>query len=247
MRSRFKLLFAAALLLPIATGCVVTQTRSGYQLGFIDPGTTLQQFPSANGHVRIRRSLEGEYSLRFSDKLTVYRMGRYNSVRLVQTQHVPGKTAALLEFHGTNNCRSYELLTITSGHVDSHRINLGCQTELEAGADGDRMVIREVSDDLRRYWVWSSTGVVGARETWDDRPEIAHPSNPHHRQRLREQETAARQARRSAQAPPATRTASRPGASRQAVPRSTPIKVPTGSIEAEVITPTRIILVGDGS
>jgi len=245
MRSSFRLLLAAALVLPVATGCVVTQTRSGYQLGFIDPGTTLQQFSSANGHVRLRRSIEGEYSLRFSDKLTVYKMGRHNSVRLIQTHHVPGKTAALLEVYGTNNCRSYELLTITSGNVDRHRINPGCAIELEAGSDGDRLVVREVSDELRRYWVWSPTGVVRGRETWNDRPEIAHPSNPYYRQRLREQEAAARQARRQAQASRTTRSAAQ-SARAPAVSRSVPIKVPSGSIEAEVITPTRVILVGDG-
>ena len=249
---------AGAFALLALTGCVVHQTRSGqFEFGFIEPGATISQFQSANGLVRFRRHFDGAYSLRFSDKLTVYNLPRANSWRVVEVLNVPGKTAVLLESQ-RRNCRDYEMLTITNGHVEKHGLG-GCTTQMrDVSIRGDQLIVSEpdLGNNLRTYWVWSPRGVKRDKETFKERPHIQHPLNPYYRDWQRQQAAQQRQEelrRRQAQQPRAVATPSRPastrpsaGAARQATPAPAPIIIPTGSVTAEEITSTRVILTRDG-
>lgn len=231
-------LLIAATLVPALTGCVVSQTRGGqYQFGFIDPGTTVAHFHSSNGAVRLRRHLDGTWGLRFSDKLTVYKMGAFDGIRLMETNTVGGQTAALFE-RRRNGCVDYELLTITDGNVDKYPIRPGCNSKVEAGLAGDRMVIREDVIGPARFWIWSPLGVERGRErpaattrpggyrpigaTPPPRPSTARVSHPPSAAPVR-----------APQRPPEAPV--------------TPITVPAGAIETEVIQPTRVVLVRDGA
>ncbi|MGH8463072.1 MAG: hypothetical protein ACRER5_02930 [Pseudomonas sp.] len=243
MKSTTTMLLAAALL-PALTGCVVSQTRSGeYQFGFIDPGTTVAQFDSANGAVRLRRHLDGTYGLRFSDKLTVYKMGAYDNIRLMQTHTVGGQTAALFE-RRRRDCVDYELLTITNGNVDKYSIRPGCDSGVEVGVAGERMIIREDTDGLARFWIWGTGGVERGRErpTARTRSNNYGPLNP-----------APRAPAPRAPAPRASARVTSPTTGMPA-PRRAPARastraiiMPTGSVETDVIQPTRVVLVRDGA
>lgn len=219
-------LAASALL----TGCVVTQNRSGeYSFGFIEPGATVAQFQSANGATRLRRHhLDGNWSLRFSDKLTVYNMGAFDNVRVVSTHTTGNRTAVLLE-RTRRGCTDHELLTIANNRVDRNAIRTGCNTPLQAAVIDDRMVIRETSGQRPQFWIWGTDGVRRGREPAPQR-------------------AAARPAPAPAPAPVA---APRPGPSSSPAPRpqvaqrpqpAPAVVMPSGSIETEVLTPTRVVL-----
>lgn len=235
MKGKFNWLLTAALVSALA-GCTVTQTRSGqFQVGFIELGTTTARFASANGATRIRKHVDGTWGLRFSDKLTAYNIGKFDDVRLVQTHSTPGKTAALLELR-KGGCVDYELLTITNNNVDRHSIRPGgCNLGVEVGIEGDRMVMREATDGLAQFWIWSPSGVVRGRE----RPASRTVSTP-----------PPVQAPRTAQRPQSTPSA-RPRAQasgRAPTPRPAPtgtraVIMPTGPVQTDPIQPTRVVLV----
>lgn len=234
MKRKLNWLLSAALV-PALAACSFSQTRDGrYVVTPIPVGSTAAQFNSANGATRIRKHIDGTWGLRFSDKLTNYNMGRFDNVRLVQTHNTPGNTAALLEFH-QRGCTFYELLTITNGNVDRHTLRPGCDVRVEVGLDGDRMIVREATDGLARFWIWSPTGVVQGRERPAARaiatvPSPAQTPRPAPRQRAPQPRQAA-QARKPAAPAPA---------------RSRVVVMPTGPVATDPIQPTRVVLVREG-
>lgn len=231
-----RLLLAA--LVPALAACTVSQTRSGqYQLGFIEVGATVAQFQTANGAARIRKHTDGTWSLRFSDKLTQYRMGRFDDVRMIQSRQTPGKTAALLEFR-QDGCTFYELLTITNNNVDRHTLRPGCNARVEVGIEGDRMIVREAVDGLARFWIWSPTGVVHGRERPAARAIVtAPPPAQAPRPVPRQHAPQPRQTPQSRKPAPSATPASA---------RSRVVVMPTGSVPTDPIQPTRVVLVRSG-
>lgn len=255
MKRIARLLVGVSALLAL-TGCVVHQTRSGdFQFGFIEPGSTISQFQSANGLVRVRRHFDGNHSIRFSDRLTVYNLPRANSWRVVEVLNVPGKTAVLLQGQ-KNNCSDYELLTITNGNVEKSSIGGCARQPMDVSIRGDQLVVSEpdLGNNLRTYWVWSPTGIKRDKETFKERPHIQHPLNPYYRdwqrqQAAQQQQEQARQHQAQRQvATSRTRASAQPSVrNRPASARAPePIVIPSGSVTAEEIQSTRVILTRDG-
>lgn len=230
----WKWLLAGLLVAPVLAGCVVSQTRSGQiNFGFMDPGTTVAQFQSANGAVRLRKHFDGTWGLRFSDKLTVYKIGKADDIRLLSEHTVGGKTAALLQ-RRRGNCTDYELLTITDGAVGRNAIQPGCQTPIEHGVVDGKLVVREAVGERPRFWVWSNQGLQRGREA--SRPRQA--AKPAPRPAPKQPET------RTTPAAPARPTAARP-APRAAAPAPR-VVLPSGSIQTETVAPTRVVLEREG-
>lgn len=231
---------ATLLIAALLTGCVVTQSRDGrYQFGFVEPGQTVAEFPSAGGPSRLRRHFDGTYGLYFPQQLSQYRIGKYDDIQLVAHHTDGGKTAALVE-RRRGNCVDYELITITRDRVGKNAIRSGCQSRLDAAVVDGKLVMRERVDARARLWVWSHDGIRTAREPAPQR--VATPAQ-------RPSQSPSQRTARSAPAPaprPSTRAASAPAA---APPRAAPAAIrlpPAGSISREAEQPVTVILDRDG-
>lgn len=228
---------AAAML--VLGGCVVTQSRNGdFNFGFIEPGTTVAQFQTANGATRLRRHHDGKWSLRFSDKLTVYNMGAYDDVQVVKTHTTGGRSGVLLQ-RRRNGCTDYELLTVAGGNqVGRNAIHTGCGTRLQAAVVDDRLLVREQVDERAQFWIWGPDGVRYGREPAPQRAS-ARPATP-----TRQAAPASRQAASPARAgssanagrASAARTPARPA------PATPALRMPSGTVQTDVLTPTRVVL-----
>ena len=228
-----KRLFIGLVVAALLTGCVVTQSRDGrYQFGFVDPGHTVAEFPSAGGPSRLRRHLDGTYGLYFPQQLSQYRIGKYDDIKLVAHHTDGGKTAALVE-RRRGSCVDYELITITRDRVGKNAIRTGCQGRLDAAVVDGTLVMRERVDERARLWMWSHDGIRTAREPAPQR--VAAPSpRPSQAPAPRTASTPApRSTPRAASAPAAT------------PPRAAPAPIrlpPAGSISREAEQPVTVVL-----
>ena len=241
----------------LSTGCVVSQTRSGVSFGFMDPGTTIAEFQSANGKARLRRHLDGGFSLRFPDKLSQYQMGSFDDVRLVTRHEAGGRTAVLFE-RRRGDCIDYELVTIANDEVGRNDIGSGCNRPLDAGVVDGLLVIREVTDSPARFWIWSAAGLSTGRES-----RIATPRNESV-DRRRSTQAPSRPSSKGVPSPARTSTATPTKSRNSGVPKrtaSTPasrspqtsarpasratgsrITLPSGSLRTEVVKPVKVVL-----
>lgn len=230
-RHSWRWMLCALVTAAVLSGCVVSQTRNGsYQFGFIDPGTSVAEFQTANGKARLRRHMDGTWGVRFPDTLSVYRMGRHDQVSLVRTLTVGGTTAALFE-RRNRQCVDFELLTITRGNVARNLIQPGCGQPVSVNVENDQLVLRTV-EQRPMVWAWSPEGLKRGRLQ-------APPQAPASR-------TASPAPRRSTPAPP-VQPRPRPSAPSPR-PTSPPARVsdavaiPSGSIDVVKLPPTRVTL-----
>lgn len=243
-----KPLLVAVLAAALLQGCVVSQTKSGeVSFGFIDPGTTVAEFNSANGKTRLRRHLDGSYGLRFSEKLTQYNMGSFDDVRVAARHDAGGRTAVLLE-RRRRGCTDYELITITSGQVGRNSIGSGCSMRVESAVIDGQLVMREAIDDRARFWIWSAGGLATGREEAApppvrerSRPATAKTPPP----KPRPAAPAASSAKPAAAKKPQGTAARKPAATASRASATTPasrVTLPSGSIRTTPVEPVRVVL-----
>lgn len=114
-------LVLAALALLILNGCAITQTRQGYQFGLDGAvlfGTPVSSFKLADGtDGTLRRSPNGEYSLKLQQYFRVLPLPNVQGARISQVATVGGRTSILVETQEKNCALRYSLFSIDGGNV----------------------------------------------------------------------------------------------------------------------------------
>lgn len=176
-------------------GCAVSQKNRNYTIG-LDTDTVfakqIAEVETKRGAATLRRGAGGEYSIRFGKYFQVYKLGKFDRVRLLATAQAENDTALLLQAY-KSGCLRYQLLTVNEDGVYRHDLKTSCDRELEWETDENgQLAVAETDTDRPKVWVWKDGTLKSGRR--DLRAE--------QRQAERETKAAARK-----KAPTKTRTA----------------------------------------
>lgn len=117
----FPLLLSGALALAALTGCGVTQTRQGFQIGLDHAeifGSSLATFQLADGSDgNLRRGPNGEYSLKLQRYYRVLPLDKAQHARIAKVAYIAGRTSVLVELQEKNCGLRYSLFSIEGSKV----------------------------------------------------------------------------------------------------------------------------------